>query len=129
MRAECLVCFTTRQVLLEGCDHTLRWVGTFRELRSPTATGLEKRVASCDCATLERWTLGRHLLVRDVRTDELEQPPEAPRCAGVGATSTHPCANWERVRRQPTQNPRPPNQPPRSPEPPAPPDEPPLLPR
>ncbi|MDN4171386.1 DUF2695 domain-containing protein [Nocardioides sp. SOB77] len=98
MRAECLLCFTTRQVLTEGCDDTLRWVGLFRELRSPTATGLEKRVAACDCATLERWTLARHLLVRDLSTDELEQPPEAPGCSGVGPTSTRPCANWDRVR-------------------------------
>ncbi|MBC2960322.1 DUF2695 domain-containing protein [Nocardioides deserti] len=98
VRAECLLCFTARQVADEGCDHTLRWVDLFRELRSPTATGLEKRVGACDCATLARWTLARHLLVRDVRTDELEPPPEAPRCAGVGATSTRPCANWDRVR-------------------------------
>ncbi|MBC9734620.1 DUF2695 domain-containing protein [Nocardioides marmotae] len=97
MRAECLLCFTTRQVLTEGCDHSRRWLELFRELRSPTATGLEKRIATCDCATLDRWTLARHLLVRDVHTDELGPPPEAPRCAGVGPTSTRPCGNWDRV--------------------------------
>ena len=39
---------------------------------------------------------GRRKGVRNLATDELEPPDEAPVCAGVGRTSTKPCANWQR---------------------------------
>ena len=38
---ECVLCYVARMVEEHGCDSTLRWVGRFRELRSPLATGLE----------------------------------------------------------------------------------------
>ena len=101
---ECLACYVARMLVAHGCDTSLRWAQRFRAMRSPTATGLERRLESvgafCDCELfLNGYTLVRELLVRDVHTDELEAPPEPPECAGVRRTSTRPCANWERLRR------------------------------
>jgi hypothetical protein len=98
---ECLVCYLARMVETHECDSTLRWAQRFRDRRSPRATGLERRLTdrgwACDCQVLrDGYRLSRHLLVRDLQTDELEAPPEPPLCDGVGHTSTHPCANWER---------------------------------
>ena len=101
---ECLACYVARMVSAHGCDTSLRWAQRFRDLRSPTATGLERRLGSvggfCDCEIfLNGYTLVRELLVRDVHTDELEAPAVPPPCAGVRRTSTRPCVNWERLRR------------------------------
>jgi hypothetical protein len=97
---ECLVCYVARMLDLEDCDDTLQWTLRFRDRRSPSATGLEHRLAAkgvqCDCAVLSDYRLARHLLVRDLASDELEPPAEAPLCDGVGHSSTHPCVNWER---------------------------------
>lgn len=100
---ECLVCFVARRVQAVGCDGTRHWAAWFRGLKSPTATALERRLSDlgvgCDCDLTGRgYRLGRHLLVRDLRTDELEPPEELPDCAGVRRTSTRPCSNWERRR-------------------------------
>lgn len=102
---ECVACYTARMLDLFGCDTTLRWARRFRDLRSPTATGLERRLGGvggfCDCEIfLNGWTLVRECRVRDVHTDELTDPDELPDCAGVRRTSTQPCANWERLRRR-----------------------------
>ena len=99
--SECLACFVARMLEEFGCDTTLRWSQRFRELRSPTATGLERRLGGmggfCDCEIfLNGLRLARPLLVRDVHTDELEPPEELPACAGVRRTSTRWCTNWER---------------------------------
>lgn len=101
---ECLVCYVGRMLDAFGCDSTLRWATRFRDLRSPTATGLVRRLGGvggfCDCEIfVNGYTLARELLVRDVHTDELEAPEQPPDCAGVRRTSTQPCANWERRRR------------------------------
>jgi hypothetical protein len=117
---ECVACYVARMLADEPCDGTLRWAVRFRDLSSPTATGLERRLdhvgGRCDCAILlTGYRLARHLLVRDLATDELEAPEDPPVCAGVGRTSTRPCANWRRrsgreLDYSPTQKPRPPNQ-------------------
>ncbi|WP_343061453.1 DUF2695 domain-containing protein [Nocardioides luti] len=100
---ECLPCYVARMLRTEGCDHTWRWASRFRELRSPDAAGMQRRLsrrgAACDCGIfVSELTLARHQLVRDLDTDELEQPAVAPDCSAVRRTSTHPCANWERIR-------------------------------
>lgn len=102
---ECLACFVARMLTAHGCDTTLRWSQRFRDLRSPTATGLERRLGAvggyCDCEIfLNGYRLARHLMVRDVVTDELMAPAEPPTCAGVRSTSTRPCANWQRHSRR-----------------------------
>ncbi|HEY0949271.1 DUF2695 domain-containing protein [Nocardioides sp.] len=104
---ECLACFVARMLRDFGCDTTLRWAQRFRDLRSPTATGLERRLGNvggfCDCEIfLNGYRLRRELLVRDLATDELEAPVDPPPCAGVRRTSTRPCANWERRSRYDT---------------------------
>jgi hypothetical protein len=100
---ECLVCFVTRMVEEHGCDTTYLWARRFRDVRSPTATGLEKRywqrLITCDCLIGHAHRLVQELMVRDVHTDELEPPRHQPPCAGVRRTSTQACANWVRVRR------------------------------
>ena len=98
---ECLMCFVARMLGDFGCDTSLRWAQRFRELRSPTATGRERRLGHvggvCDCEIfLNGYRLVRELLVRNLATDELEAPAEPPVCAGVRRTSTRPCANWQR---------------------------------
>ena len=102
--AECLACYVNRMVETFGCDTTLRWARRFRDLRSPGATGLERRLGNlggfCDCERfLNGISLAEHLMVRDVDTDELESPAERPDCAGVRATSTRWCSNWQRLSR------------------------------
>ncbi|MGB0099502.1 MAG: DUF2695 domain-containing protein [Nocardioides sp.] len=99
--SECLVCFVARMVEEFGCDSSLLWATRFRDLRSPTATALEKRYRAmavrCDCLVPQKsHQLVRELLVRDLHTEELERPAQLPPCAGVRRTSTRPCANWER---------------------------------
>ncbi|MCB0894394.1 MAG: DUF2695 domain-containing protein [Nocardioides sp.] len=98
---ECLVCFVDRMVAEHGCDGSLLWSVRFRDLRSPTATALEKRfrgqAVRCDCMVLQKaYTPVREVLVRDVHTDELERPERMPPCAGVRRTNTRPCAHWRR---------------------------------
>lgn len=99
---ECVLCYVARMVEEHGCDSTLRWVGRFRELRSPLATGLEERMRSvggfCDCEVFGNgWGLAREHLVRDLDSDELEVPERLPTCAGVGRMdSTKPCRMWVR---------------------------------
>ena len=99
---ECVLCYVARMVEEHGCDSTLRWVGRFRELRSPLATGLEERMRSvggfCDCEVFGNgWGLAREHLVRDLDSDELEAPERLPTCAGVGRMdSTKPCRVWVR---------------------------------
>ena len=99
---ECLACYVQRMLAAHGCNTTLRWAQRFRDRRSPRATGLERRLGNmggfCDCEIfLNGLQLARHLLVRDIDTDELELPAERPDCAGVRPTSTRPCTNWERM--------------------------------
>lgn len=101
---ECLLCFVARAVHELGCDCTLRWAQRFRDLRVPTATGLERRLGAvggfCDCELfLNGYVLARELCERDVDTDELRAPARLPYCASVRRTSTQPCRNWERRRR------------------------------
>lgn len=99
--AECLVCFVDRMVAEFGCDSSLLWAVRFRDLRSPTATALEKRFLAkavrCDCLVLQKaYQPVREVMTRDVHTDELERPKRMPPCAGVRRTNTRPCAHWER---------------------------------
>ena len=103
--AECLACYIARMLDDFGCDNTLRWARRFRDVRSPTATGLERRLGTmggfCDCEIfLNCLEMARHVLVRDVHTDELEAPAQLPTCAGVRRTSTRWCVNWERQPRR-----------------------------
>lgn len=98
---ECVACYVHRMLRAHGCDSTLRWAGRFRDLRSPTGSSLERRFTErgglCDCEIFEHdLRLARHVLVRDLHTDALEEPEERPACGGVRRTSTRPCTNWER---------------------------------
>lgn len=97
---ECVACYLRRVVGEHGCAHTLGWAERFRDLRSPTAHSLVRRLVAlggCDCAVV-REGLGpvREVMVRDLHTDELEEPERWPGCAGVGPTSSRPCRHWER---------------------------------
>ena len=98
---ECLVCFVARMTGEHGCDSTFLWARRFRDLRSPTATALEKRFGQrlvlCDCLIVHKaHEPVRELMERDIHTDQLRRPERLPPCAGVRRTSTRACANWER---------------------------------
>jgi hypothetical protein len=102
---ECVLCFVARAVDDLGCDGSLRWSRRFRDLRVPSATGLEHRLAavggSCDCEVFgDGYRLARRLCERDVDTDELRAPARLPCCAGVRRTSSRPCDNWVRRGRE-----------------------------
>jgi Protein of unknown function (DUF2695) len=53
---ECLRCFLLRMVNEFGCDGTHRWAGRWREVRSPRARALLRRLERlggfCDCEVL-----------------------------------------------------------------------------
>ena len=100
---ECLFCFVDRMLGAFGCDRSLRWVQRWREVRLPTATGLERRLgrsgAFCDCEVfLNGWTVRDDLLVPD-EDGECNWPAERPECAGVGPRSSRPCSTWVPLRR------------------------------
>jgi hypothetical protein len=108
---ECLLCFVHRALEL-GCDNTLRWAGRFRDLRSPRATGLERRLGRvggyCDCEIfLNGFELAADLWVRPepeerdgvVHEDLPRYPDPMPACRGVRRGSTQGCALWVRLRR------------------------------
>ncbi|MBM7507402.1 MULTISPECIES: DUF2695 domain-containing protein [Nocardioides] len=101
---ECVACYLRRVVGDHGCVHAapvaLGWAERFRDLRSPTAHSLVRRLLAlggCDCAVVrEGLRPVREVMVRDLHTDELEEPERWPGCAGVGVTSSRPCRHWER---------------------------------
>lgn len=102
---ECVLCYVDRMLDAFGCDNTLRWAGLWRDLRRPRATGLERRLRAhggfCDCEIfLNGWTLRDHLWVVDEEDGEPIWPAERPPCAGIGPTSSRPCANWRPWRRR-----------------------------
>lgn len=101
--AECVLCYVERMLAAFGCDCTLRWARRWRDLRSPGATGLERRLeargGSCDCEVfLNGWGLREDLLALD-GDGEPAWPTERPPCAGVGPRSSQPCAIWVPWRR------------------------------
>src|ERR1700710_167354 len=68
--AECLLCYVIRMLDAFGCDTTLRWAARWRDVRLPSATGLERRLGSrggyCDCEIfMNGWDLRADLQVRD----------------------------------------------------------------
>lgn len=100
---ECLVCYVFR-MLDYGCDGHY-WLRRFRDLRSPRATALERRVERlggyCDCEMIMNayrpnpspWSLD------DEFDDEEEQEwpvyeEGKPPCAGVRSNSTRSCSLW-----------------------------------
>jgi hypothetical protein len=53
---ECLRCFLLRMLAEFGCDNTCRWTRRWRDLRSPGAKGLIRRLermgGCCDCEVI-----------------------------------------------------------------------------
>ena len=53
---ECLRCFLLRMLAEFGCDNTCRWSTRWRDLRSPEAKGLIRRLGRlggcCDCEVI-----------------------------------------------------------------------------
>lgn len=82
---ECLRCFLLRMIEQFGCDGTHRWTGRWRDLRSPGAKGLIRRLqrqgaCCCDCEVI--------LNVYPYYPETVELLP----CAGVlRAGSSVPC--------------------------------------
>ncbi len=118
---ECLVCYLQRMLLAFGCADTLRFVRHYRDIRTPRATTLERRLLArggrCDCRVLlEVYTPARPLRLPglaiapdlEARADAAADaaadgavdagPAELRACATVGHGSAQPCAHWRRVR-------------------------------
>ena len=82
---ECLRCFLLRMIEQFGCDNTHRWTARWRDLRSPGAKGLIRRLerqgaCCCDCE-----------VILNVYPDYPETDRLLP-CAGVlRAGSSIPC--------------------------------------
>lgn len=96
---ECVFCYSARMIGQFGCDTTLRWALRWRDLRVPTATGLQRRLESrggfCDCEIfMNGWTVRDDLLVLDPVTGDLDVPPGDPVCEGVSAGSSRGCRTW-----------------------------------
>jgi hypothetical protein len=96
---ECVFCFTNRMVVDHGCDHTLRWVRRWRELRAPRATALLRRLrargAFCDCEVFANGWDVTVQTVHDPVTGEECWPPEVTGCRGVRPGSAQPCTLWQ----------------------------------
>ncbi|MFZ1283830.1 MAG: DUF2695 domain-containing protein [Propionicimonas sp.] len=93
---ECLACYVARMLGEFGCTGS-RWVLHYRDLRTPRATALVRRLQDmgvyCDCQMFQnayRPTLD---------LDSVAGIGELPPCLGVRAGSTRPCTNWQRIRR------------------------------
>ncbi|MEH3089666.1 MAG: DUF2695 domain-containing protein [Microbacterium arborescens] len=109
---ECLVCYLQRMLLAFGCADTLRFARHYRDLRTPRATTLERRLLArggdCDCRVfLKVYTPARPLSLPGLTTvaPDLDagaesggEPAELRPCATVGHGSAQPCAHWRRVR-------------------------------
>lgn len=91
---ECLVCYVLRQLERAGCDGTLLWAQTYRDIAAPADRGLERRLQSmggyCDCE------IARNVFVpTSAYADADDWPTEMPECGGVRRGSTVPCRQWE----------------------------------
>ncbi|MDQ1217592.1 hypothetical protein QE411_002447 [Microbacterium arborescens] len=111
---ECLVCYLQRMLFAFGCADTLRFVRHYRDLRTPRATTLERRLVArggeCDCRVfLEVYTPARPLrlpglaiaapdLDAGADAESSGAPAELRPCASVGHGSAQPCTHWRRVR-------------------------------
>ncbi|MFL4474059.1 DUF2695 domain-containing protein [Paeniglutamicibacter sp. MACA_103] len=94
-RYECLACYVNR-MLEHGCSG-LKWCTTYRDLRAPRATSLERKFPAlggyCDCEVManvfrindEFWTRGD-----DGETDDSYVPP----CHKVRLGTIRPCELW-----------------------------------
>ncbi len=99
---ECLVCYVARMLGEFGCDTTLRFAQSYRDLRAPRATALEQRLGSmggfCDCEIfVNGMRLAPHLRTYDADGEEVTTG--LPACAGVRRGSTQGCSCWVRRRR------------------------------
>jgi hypothetical protein len=97
---ECVVCFVLRMLREFGCDTTLRFARSYRDVRAPRATALERRLGDmggfCDCEILlNAARLAPRLRTYDADGDEVESG-HLPPCAGVRKGSTQWCASWVR---------------------------------
>lgn len=94
-RYECLACYVNR-MLEHGCSG-LKWCTTYRDLRAPRATSLERKFPEfggyCDCEVManvfrindELWTRGD-----DSGTEDSYVPP----CRKVRLGTIRPCELW-----------------------------------
>jgi hypothetical protein len=112
---ECILCYVHRMLVEFGCDGRLRFATHYRDVRTPRATGLERRLGRsggyCDC---EIFTNGYDLR-EEYWVPEAAEPPDdpqdeddddedaeetwstpLPRCTQVRAGSTQPCNLWGR---------------------------------
>ena len=103
-KGECLFCYVYRMLTSHGCDCTLRWARSWRGLRAPGATALERRLGSrgghCDCEIfLNGWTASPAITRTDPGSYDEIWPDPMPGSPGVRPRSTQPCALWIQMSR------------------------------
>lgn len=94
-RHECLACYVFR-MLGRGCDG-LKWSKTYRDMRAPRATALERKFPElggyCDCEVMSNvFRANYELWARD---DEGEvDETRIPQCREVRLGTIRPCELW-----------------------------------
>ncbi|MFL4480122.1 DUF2695 domain-containing protein [Paeniglutamicibacter sp. ORCA_105] len=94
-RYECLACYVNR-MLEHGCSG-LKWCTTYRDLRAPRATSLERKFPElggcCDCEVMANvFRINDELWIRgdDGEIDDSYVPP----CHKVRLGTIRPCELW-----------------------------------
>lgn len=94
-RHECLACYVFR-MLAQGCDG-LKWSRTYRDMRAPRATALERKFPElggyCDCEVMANVF---HPVEAMWELDESGEIDETcvPQCREVRLGTIRPCALW-----------------------------------
>lgn len=94
-RYECLACYLNR-MLEHGCNG-LKWCTTYRDLRAPRATAMERKFPElggyCDCEVMANvFRINDELWPH--ATDENADDTPVPQCHAVRLGTIKPCVLW-----------------------------------
>lgn len=102
--SECLFCYVYRMLASHGCNGKLRWAASWRDLRAPRATALERQLGErggyCDCEIfMNGWTPSEAITTWDPESEDEIWPDPMPSCPGVRPRSSQSCSLWQPTRR------------------------------
>lgn len=94
-RHECLACYVFR-MLENGCDG-LKWSKTYRDVRSPRATALERKFpalgGNCDCEVILNVYHPNEALWEHDENGDIDET-RTPSCLSVRRGTIQPCGLW-----------------------------------
>lgn len=94
-RHECLACYVFR-MLDHGCDG-LKWSRTYRDLRAPRATAMERKFPElggyCDCEVMANVFRANDALWARDEDGEVDET-RTPQCHSVRLGTIQPCELW-----------------------------------